>query len=155
MLNKITILITIICLFFTPTLLLADESEPLIPPNGRITGLRYQQKAPYSGVLLNTIAAARLLTNREHNEEQWELRLKYELAKLRAELGLTIESQKISYLSLQEKHTTLISIKNEEIVRLSRISENTNDWSSLWYTGGVVTGVILSIAIVYALEAGN
>ena len=103
MLNKITSLLAILCMLFAPMVALADQPEPLVPPNGRITGLRYQQKAPYSGVLLNTVAAARLLTNREYNEEQWKLRLDFELAKQRAELNLIIETQKASYSALQTK----------------------------------------------------
>ena len=90
MLNKITSLVAMLCILLPPTITLADESESLVPPNGRITGLRYRQPAPYSGVLLNTVAAARLLTNREYTEEQWKLRLNYELAKQRAELNLII-----------------------------------------------------------------
>ena len=141
-------------MLFAPMAALADQPEPLVPPNGRITGLRYQQKAPYSGVLLNTVAAARLLTNREYNEEQWKLRLDFELAKQRAELNLIIETQKASYSALQQKHTTLIQIKNDEIERLSEITSNTNDYSVWWATGGVVVGVALTIAVVYAVQPG-
>ena len=154
MLNKITSLLAILCMLFAPMVALADQPEPLVPPNGRITGLRYQQKAPYSGVLLNTVAAARLLTNREYNEEQWKLRLDFELAKQRAELNLIIETQKASYSALQQKHTTLIQIKNDEIERLSEITSNTNDYSVWWATGGVVVGVALTIAVVYAVQPG-
>ena len=154
MLNKITSLLAILCMLFAPMAALAGEPEPLVPPNGRITGLRYQQKAPYSGVLLNTVAAARLLTNREYNEEQWKLRLDFELAKQRAELNLIIETQKASHQALQQKHTTLIQIKNDEIERLSTIASNTNDYSVWWATGGVVVGVALTIAVVYAVQPG-
>lgn len=155
MLNKITSLLAILCMLFAPMAALADEPEPLVPPNGRITGLRYQQKAPYSGVLLNTVAAARLLTNREYNEEQWKLRLDFELAKQRAELNLTIETQRASYEALQQKHTTLIQIKDEEIERLSEIASDTNDYSVWWATGGIVVGIGLTLAVVYAVQAGN
>jgi hypothetical protein len=155
MLNKVTSLLVILCMLFAPMAALADEPEPLVPPNGRITGLRYQQKAPYSGVLLNTVAAARLLTNREYNEEQWKLRLDFELAKQHAELNLTIETQRVSYEALQQKHTTLIQIKDEEIERLSDIASNTNDYSVWWATGGIVVGIGLTLAVVYAVQAGN
>jgi hypothetical protein len=147
MLNRTITLILIGCLVFLPIIALAD-----IPPNGRITGLRYNQRAPYSGVLLNTIAAAQLLKDKDYSEEQWELRLQYEMAKQSAELNLIIESQKVSFQALEQKHTTLISIKDNEITRLSQIAANTNDYSTWWATGGVVVGIVLTLAVVYGVK---
>jgi len=135
---------------FAPTIALADE--PLLPPQGRITGINYGQKAPYTGVLLNTIAAAKLLTNKDYSEKQWELRLEYELAKQSAELNLLIETQKASYQSLQERHDVLIGIKNTEIERLSAIASNQADYSHWWATGGAVVGILLTIGVVYAVN---
>ena len=70
------------------------------------------------------------------------------------ELNLIIETQKASHQALQQKHTTLIQIKNDEIERLSTIASNTNDYSVWWATGGVVVGVALTIAVVYAVQPG-
>ena len=121
---------------FAPTIALADE--PLLPPQGRITGINYGQKAPY--------------TNKDYSEKQWELRLEYELAKQSAELNLLIETQKASYQSLQERHDVLIGIKNTEIERLSAIASNQADYSHWWATGGVVVGILLTIGVVYAVN---
>jgi len=148
--NKITALILVFCITFTPVIALADE--PMIPPEGRITGLRYKQPAPYSGVLLNTVAAAKLLANKDYSDKQWQLKLDYEMAKLRAELGLVIETQKVSYQALQSKHKALINIKNNEIERLAAIAGNTNDYSTWWATGGVVVGIALTLITVYGVN---
>ena len=133
-----------------PPIVIAEES--LIPPKGKITGLRYKQRAPYSGILLNSIAAAKLLTDKKFSEEQWKLKLQYELAKMAARLNLTVETQKISYQSLQEKHKTLIGIKDGEIERLSVIASNQSDYSKWWAVGGVVVGIVLTVAVVYAVN---
>ena len=135
---------------FVPIVALADE--PLLPPQGRITGISHGQRAPYTGVLLNTIAAAKLLTNKDYSEKQWELKLEYELAKQSAELTLVIETQKASYQSLQEKHNVLMGLKNTEIERLSAIASNQVDYSHWWATGGVVVGILLTIGVVYAVN---
>jgi len=127
---------------------------PPVPTGGKITGLRYNQKAPYSGVLLNSIAAAKLLTDKNYSEEQWKLKLQYELAKQSARLSLTIESHKASYQALEKKHTMLIGIKDNEIERLSKIASDTNDYSVWWATGGVIVGIGLTIAVVYAVQPG-
>jgi len=151
MLNKIIALLLACYLVFLPTIALADES--LVPPNGKITGLRYKQPAPYSGVLLNSVAAAKLLAEKSFSEEQWKLKLQYELAKQAATLSLTIETQKVTYGALEKKHTTLMKIKDGEIKRLAQIASNTNDYSVWWASGGVLVGISLTIAVVYAVEA--
>jgi len=148
--NKILSVVLCLCMAFLPTIVLADE--PLLPPKGKITGLRYKQPAPYSGVLLNSVAAAKLLTSKDFSEKQWELKLQYELAKLRAELSLVIESQKVSYSSLKDKHTTLINIKNKEIERLSAIAQGKKDYSQWWAAGGVLVGIGLTLAVVYGVK---
>ena len=135
----------------TPVLAMAQSP---VPTGGKITGLRYQQKAPYSGVLLNSIAAAKLLTDKNYSEEQWKLKLQYELAKQSAELNLIIESQKASHQALEQKHLTLIKIKDSEIERLSKIASNKKNYSVWWATGGVVVGIGLTIAVVYAVQPG-
>ena len=149
MLNKVLSLALVFCVA-APPIVMAEES--LIPPKGKITGLRYKQPAPYSGILLNSVAAAKLLTDKDFNEEQWKLKLQYELAKMAAALNLTIETQKISYQSLHEKHKTLIAIKDGEIERLSTIASSQSDHSKWWATGGLVVGIILTVAVVYAVN---
>tara|TARA_R110000824_G_scaffold234072_17_gene422601 strand:- start:5089 stop:5553 length:465 start_codon:yes stop_codon:yes gene_type:complete len=153
MLNKVVTLILIFWLAFLPTIALAEE--PIVPPRGKITGLRYKQRAPYSGVLLNSVSAAKLLTNRDFSDKQWQLKLDYELAKQAARLNLTIESQKISYGALDEKYKTLNTIKDSEIERLSAIASGQSDYSKWWATGGVVVGIVLTIAVVYAVQPGT
>tara|TARA_R110000824_G_scaffold223663_1_gene411391 strand:- start:243 stop:719 length:477 start_codon:yes stop_codon:yes gene_type:complete len=150
MLNKTIALVLTFCLVSLPTIALADE--PLLPPAGKITGLRYKQPAPYSGVLLNSVAAAKLLTNKDFSDKQWELRLEYKLAKQSALLNLTIESQKVSHQALEKKHFTLMNIKDDEIERLSKIAANTNDYSRWWAVGGVVVGIALALVTVYGVK---
>jgi hypothetical protein len=48
-----------------------------------------------------------------------------------------------------------MKIKNEEIKRLSKITSKHNNYSTLWATGGVVVGIALTVAVVYALKAGD
>jgi hypothetical protein len=147
--NKITSIILVLSMILMPIVV---SAAPPVPTGGKITGLRYGQKAPYTGVLLNSIAAANLLTDKDYSDDQWQLKLEYELAKQSAQLNLTIESQKISYNFLQEKHITLINLKNDEIERLSKIVSNKGDYSTFWAVGGILVGIGLSIAVVYAVN---
>ena len=149
MLNKITSLILCFSLAYAPVCL--AEDTPI--PKGKITGLSKGEHAPYTGVLLDNIAAARVFSDKKYLEEQFDLKLQYELGKQKARLDLTIQSQKASLDALQEKHTTLMDIKDEEIKRLSDIAAGKEDYSTWWAVGGVVVGIGLTLAVVFAVDA--
>ena len=66
MLNKITALV--LCfLFGICTSLFSGRSSS----KGKITGLSKGEHAPYTGVLLDNVAAARIFSDKKYLEEQW------------------------------------------------------------------------------------
>jgi len=149
MLSKITAIVLCFSLAIAPVCF-AEETIP----KGKITGLMKGQRAPYSGVLLDNVSAARIFTDKKYFEDQWKLKLEYELGKERAKLNLKIETQKASLDALQEKHTTLINLKDKEIERLTEIAAGKEDYSTWWAVGGVLAGIGLTLAVVFAVDAG-
>ena len=149
--NRIISLILCFSLVYAPVCL--AENTPI--PKGKITGLSKGEHAPYTGVLLDNIAAAKVFSDKKYLEEQFELKLQYELGKQKARLDLTIQSQKASLDSLQEKHTTLMKLKDDEIKRLSDLAAGKEDYTTWWAVGGVIVGIGLTIAVVYAVDAGT
>ena len=149
--NRIISLILCFSLVYAPVCL--AEDTPI--PKGKITGLSKGEHAPYTGVLLDNIAAAKIFSDKKYFEEQWELKLQYELGKQKARLDLTIQSQKASLDALQEKHTTLMKLKDDEIKRLSDLAAGKEDYTTWWAVGGVVVGIGLTIAVVYAVDTGR
>lgn len=149
MFNKLIALVLCFSLAYTPVCF----AEDLIP-KGKITGLMQGESAPYSGILLDNAAAARIFIDKKYFEEQWKLKLEYELGKEKAKLNLTIETQKLALDTLKEKHINLMNIKNEEIKRLSNIAAGKEDYSTWWAVGGVVVGIGLTLAVVFAVDAG-
>ena len=143
----------LICMLAFPTVLLADIPE--LPPRPRIMGIEKGQAAPYAGVLLNSIAAAKIFAEGNFSQTECDLRVKYEVDKESARLNMLLETTRVSMEAMDKRYSSLMEIKDKEIERLSEISSNTNDWSALWYAGGVLTGIGLTIAIVYAVEAGK
>ena len=141
--NKIISLIVCFSLAAAPVCL--AEETPI--PKGKITGLAKGEHAPYTGVLLDNIAAARIFSDKKYFEEQWQLKLQYELGKQKAKLDLTIQSQKASLDSLQEKHSTLMKLKDDEIKRLSDLAAGKEDYTTWWAVGGVIVGIGLTIGI--------
>ena len=149
--SKIISLILCFSLVYTPICL--AEDTPI--PKGKITGLSKGEHAPYTGVLLDNIAAARIFSDKKYLIEQFDLKLQYELGKQKARLDLTIQSQKASLDALQEKHTALMKLKDDEIKRLSDLAAGKEDYTTWWAVGGVIVGIGLTIAVVYAVDAGN
>ena len=136
-----------------PTVAFADTPE--VPPQPKITSIAKDQPAPYSGVLLNTVAAAKIFTEKEFIDMECELRIEYAVQKEILRLNLLLETSQATVESMDKKYTSLLDIKDQEIKRLGKVASETNDWSSLWYVGGIVTGVVLSVAIVYAVKEVN
>jgi hypothetical protein len=136
-----------------------DDSQPssgtLSSPSPRIMGIREGQPAPFSGVLLNPLAAARIFTDKNFSTEECDLRIKYNVDLETARMNLLLESSRVSMESLNQKYTSIIQIKDDEIKRLSDIASGTNDYSTLWFAGGILAGIGLTIAIVYAVDARN
>lgn len=151
--NKIISLLTVLMLLFTPIHVYADEPE--IPAKAVITGLRVGDKAPYDGVLLNDVAAAKLLTDKKYLEEQWQIRMDYEVEKERARLMLTIETQKVSYDSMVKYYEEIEKIKDKELQKLYETKTEHTDYSLLWAAGGILVGIGLTVGVVYIIKAGE
>ena len=147
----IAVLLTGLLVF--PTVTLADTPE--VPPQPQITSVAKDQPAPYSGVLLNTVAAAKIFTERSFVDLECELRIEYAVQKEILRLNLLLETNQASMESMDKKYASLLEIKDQEIERLSKIASETNDYSSLWFAGGVVAGIITTVVIVYAVNQVN
>ena len=83
------------------------------------------------------------------------MRIEYAVQKEILRLNLLLETSQATVESMDKKYTSLLDIKDQEIKRLGKVASEINDWSSLWYVGGIITGVVLSVAIVYAVKEVN
>ena len=134
-----------------PAPLLANPPET--QPQPKVTGVKKGDSAPYSGVLLNSLAAARIFSEKSFSSEECKLKIDYNVEKETARMNLLLESTRISLNSVEQKYTSIINIKNTEIERLSKIaSERPNEYSMWWLTGGVLTGIGLTIALLFAAK---
>jgi hypothetical protein len=136
-----------------PTLGIADTPE--LPAQPQITSVVKDQPAPYSGVLLNTVAAASIFTEREFADVECEVRIEYAIQREILRVNMLLETSQASMESMEKKYTSLLEIKDKEIERLSKVASNTNDYSSFWFGGGVIAGIITTVVIVYAVNQVN
>ncbi len=153
--NKIIISIVLcVSIAFAPTIVNAEEVSEL---EGKIVALQKDSKAPFSGILLDSIAAAKINTDKKYSLLENQLKLDYELKKQAADLNLQINTLQAKHDSLKERTDSIINVKNEEINRLQElVKEDPNDYTSVWFASGIVAGVLLSIGIFFAaVEAAN
>jgi len=134
-------------LVFQP-LVLAQEVEPII------TDIIEGQTAPFSGTLLNPAAVAQMLAEKEASETECELRIEYAEDRQQAMCDLMVNSTAASLEALQERYNTIMDIKDQEIERLTEIAIEADhrDFSTVWFTGGVILGVATTIAIAFAIN---
>ena len=129
-----------------------DTPEVVIAPAPKITGIKKGEVAPFTGVLLNTLAAAQVFTEKSFLNEECQLRIDYAVQKEVARMNLLLNSTKASLDSVEKRYSTIIKIKDTEIERLSKIAlESNNNNSAWWAAGGVIVGISLTIATVYAV----
>ena len=145
--KRILSLFMAIVMAFTPTIVLAEEAEQ----EGQLTTINKGEEAPYSGILLDSIAAAKINIDKKYSLLKYDLELDLEIKKLKAQYDLQLGTLQAQYDSLGDKHISLLKIKNDEIDRLRDIvKDNPNDHNHWWLAGGVFAGIVTSIVIFYA-----
>ena len=131
-----------------PITVKAQEIDEL---KGQIVPINKNEKAPFSGVLLDTVAAAKVTIDKKYSLLESKLKLDFELKKLKAEYQLKIDSLQLSHDTLKLKTDSLINIKNNEITRLQDlVKKDPNDHTHWWFAGGVAIGIVVSIGIFFA-----
>ena len=121
---------------------------PAWAQEGVITEIQKGQQAPFTGVLMDATAAAKVLTDKKYTEEQCKIEMDKELKLLQAKLDLDLKVCNSKVISCQESSAKIIKIKDEEIARLQEIAlDRPSDYSIWWLTGGVIGGIAISVAI--------
>ena len=143
-----TLIFLLVSLLVLQPLALAQEVEPII------TDIIEGQTAPFSGTLLNPSAVAQMLAEKEANETECELRIDYAEDRQTAMCDLVVDSTTASLEALQERYNTIMDIKDQEIERLTEIAIEADhrDFSTVWFTGGVILGVATTVAIAFAIN---
>ena len=139
-----TKLVSIFLIMLFPFQAIADD----LP---QITPLNEGQEAPYSGVLYNPAAVAETIAQREALIAQHNLNLEILEERLKAECTLQLDNLTADLDLCNQKYNSMVEIKDEQIRNLQDMAlEKPN--SSWWFLGGIGTGVLLTIGVVYALK---
>jgi len=130
---------------------------PAWAQEGVITQIQKGKRAPFTGILMDAKAAAKVLTDQKYTAEECKIEMDRELEILRAKLELDLKISEIKLNSANEKYTSLLNIKDEENKRLQELAlKSPNDYSHWWFAGGVIGGIVLSVSIfAVAVEIRN
>ena len=113
---------------------------------GQVTALSLNEKAPFSGVLLDPIAASKMIVDQKFLKSEIELKLRKEFQKELSDKRLAFDLLKVDHDSLRKIHDLNLLLKEEM----------SNDNSHWWTFGGMAAGIVLSLAVFYAsVEIAN
>ena len=116
---------------------------------GQVTSLSFNEKAPYSGVLLDPVAASKMIISQKYLRAEIELELRKEFQKELSDKRLSHDLLKVDYDSLKKIYEETLSLKNEQIVDLNSLLEKEmgNDHQEWWIFGGALIGIVLSVVV--------
>ena len=77
---------------------------PAWAQEGVITEIQKGQRAPFTGVLMDAKAAAKVLTDQKYTAEECKIELDREIEILRAKLGLDLKISEIKLNAANEKY---------------------------------------------------
>ena len=149
MFSKILAVIITVLIVLTPVQAAGQEVVSL---QGKVTAISKGQEAPYAGTLLDEIASAKMIADKKYAALELELKLRKEFAKDFADKKMSYDILKSDFDSLQKTHTALMEIKEKQITNLNELlkEEMGPDYSSLWFAGGILVGIIVSVSIFFA-----
>jgi len=146
MLKKIVSLFVAVAIFLLP---LQASAEGL---DGRVTSLAINEEAPFAGVLLDSVAASKMIVDQKYLRIEIELELRKEFQKDLADKRMAYDLLKIDYDSLKKIHEETLAVKEKQINDLNlmlkeEMKPNHTEW---WVLGGVTVGILLSLGVFYA-----
>jgi hypothetical protein len=158
MFSKLLIVFLSCLMIFSPSIVLAGQTAPddSLNVNGRIMVIGQGEKTPFGGLLFDLRASVKLKLDKEFAAKRYELQLGLQEKLTTSEFTLKLGLLQSKYDSLQDKHTALLKIKNEEIFRLQElVKKSPNDYTQWWFVGGIIAGCLLSLGVYYAAAKVN
>jgi len=119
---------------------------------GKVTSISLNEKAPYAGVLLDPIAASKMVVDQKYLRSEIELELRKEFQQELSNKRLAFDLLKVDYDSLKKIHEETSLLRAQQINDLNLLlkEEIGNNYTEWWIFGGVAIGIALSIAVFYA-----
>lgn len=141
----------LIC-FLTGLLVILPVKAAAGELEGTVTSLSLGDPAPYSGVLLDSVAASKMIIDKKYLRSEIELQLRKEFQQELANKRLAFDLLKVEYDSLKKVHEQTILLRDQQVDNLNNLlkEEMSDDYTEWWVIGGVALGIVLSVVTFYA-----
>jgi len=119
---------------------------------GKVTSISLGEEAPYAGILLDPIAASKMVVEQKYLKSEIELQLRKEFQQDLANKRLAFDLLKVEYDSLKKIHSSTLLLRDQQVNDLNVLlrEEMGDDHTEWWVIGGVALGIILSVVTFYA-----
>ena len=128
----------------------------LLPLNAsaqNFTRLKKKQRAPFAGLLFDPEAWAKITSEHKKDIDRCNSEKQKELEKLNAKFDRDIKLFQADLNWMEKVSDRRIQNEKDYSQKLEKIIEKSpNDYSTWIFTGGVVVGVVTSIAIFFAAK---
>ena len=119
----------------------------------QFTLLGKNQAAPFKGALFNPEAIAEVLARSQFTEDQYKLKLGYELEKQKLEHTLAVDTLNLRLNSISEEYSIVVTAKDREINDLHKLIKNHSPATNIWWTlGGATIGIATTAFIVHVAK---
>ena len=127
-----------------------DEETDL----GNFVFLKGGELAPFDGLLFDPEAIAKIISDTELKTFKMELEMEKSIKVLSADYQKQVDTLTAVAEIENDKYEKLLDIKDEEIGSLRRLVEDaeTEDYTELYFVGGVLVGALLSVGIYFAAQ---
>ena len=158
---KTKFIIFLILLCYSTTVFADPEVNGELLPSGEATYvtdpsiLRQLNLGPDNDPVwcYSNLANSLIITSADREKEKCKLRLTQELERSKINYTFEVDQLKIQLEALNKKHDEILTVKNQQIEELTQAAlKRPNDYSFWWATGGVLTGVLSTIAIMFAVN---
>lgn len=141
--------IVLLFLFFIPTKATAQENE------GEIYPIDEGERAPFSGILLDPAAAAKILADENSNDQKSEAECQLRLDLAAAESKLVTDLIQNSLEFEQKAHLQTITSYDDRLKDLQDYSEAVEEDSDslLWLSFGIAGGIAITSLTFGIIEA--
>ncbi len=132
---------------FVPAAIQAQEER------GRYTRLLKSAPSPFDAWCFDDLAFAQMKASFDSAEARCQLAIGKAVEQERAKYSLKLKNLELRLDTLKEETDNILSIKNEEIKKLEAAAlKRPGDYSLWWASGGVVVGVLGTLAVVFIVK---
>ena len=142
-------LLSILLLLFYSNVCLAQTTTST---TGTFSLVKKNDIALFDGILFDVYAVSILIVDKELNENQFKLKLDYELSKLDNHYSLKIGDLQLSFDTYKNTVEEIITIKDKENKELREIALSKKDNTILYISIGVVSGIVLTLLTSYTIN---